>query len=144
MIDDPQVARWMTDGDDFDPDAIIRDLEQQQRRMADAQRQLAATTLKIQSPDRLVTITMSGASALTGVDIHPNAFQNLGADQLGPLVLRTVQEGMARAGQIVRQELNGVFDDQQIVEDAMRSWPGAASDEADEDPSVDSAYSRRH
>jgi DNA-binding protein YbaB len=146
VLDDPRIARWVKDDDDFDPAAVIADLEGQRQRMSDARSRLADTNLTVQSPDRLVTITMTGASALTAVDIHPNALQDLGADQLGPLVLRTIQQGMAQAGQIVREQLTGVFDDRQIVEDAMRSWPGTPPDEDAEDQPAgdDPRYFPRH
>jgi DNA-binding protein YbaB len=119
---DPDLRTWLSD--DFDPEAMTRQLEDQAARMQEMQERLAASVITVHSADRRVSVTVNGSSAITALDIHPSAFTQLDHTQIAPLVLRTIQEAFYQAGDQIRAGLTDVIGDEEIVAESMQNWTG--------------------
>jgi DNA-binding protein YbaB len=122
MRTDIDLSRWLSD--DFDPEEMTRKMEAQTEKLTVMQERLAETALTVHSPDRMVSVTVAGTGAVTGLDIHPSAFSDLDHDRIAPLLLRTIQEATHQAGDRIREGLTDVLGDAQLVDDSMRGWTG--------------------
>ncbi|MGL5927585.1 MAG: YbaB/EbfC family nucleoid-associated protein [Dermatophilaceae bacterium] len=131
MPTDTDLSRWLSD--DFDPAEMTRQMEAQTAKLQAMQERLAETAVTVHSPDRLVSVTVSGSGAVTGIDIHPNAFTDLDHDRIAPLLLRTIQEAAHQAGDRIREGLTDVLGDSELVDDSMRGWTGLVRPVEDDD-----------
>ncbi|MGL5909085.1 MAG: YbaB/EbfC family nucleoid-associated protein [Phycicoccus sp.] len=131
MPTDTDLGRWLSD--DFDPAEMTRAMEAQTARLHAMQERLAETAVTVHSSDRLVSVTVAGSGAVTGIDIHPSAFTDLEHDRIAPLLLRTIQEAAHQAGDRIREGLTDVLGDAQLVDDSMRGWTGLVRPVEDDD-----------
>ncbi|MGL4175487.1 MAG: YbaB/EbfC family nucleoid-associated protein [Dermatophilaceae bacterium] len=140
MPKDPDLSRWLSD--DFDPAEMTRQMEAQTAKLEAMQERLAETALTVRSPDRLVSVTVAGSGAVTGLDIHPSAFTDLEHDRIAPLLLRTIQEAAHQAGDQIREGLTDVLGDSELVDQSMRGWTGLVRP-VEDDAAVEDQETRR-
>jgi DNA-binding YbaB/EbfC family protein len=100
MTDDP--------GAPFDVGALISQLGEVQRNLAEAQEAVAAQVLEGTSGGGAVRIEVTGAMEFRSVGISPEVMESGDAEMVGDLVLAALRDAVDKVHQAQRQLLGGI------------------------------------
>ena len=94
-------------GKGFDMNELMRQAQQMQTQMAQAQEQLAHETVEASAGGGLVTVKATGAGEITEIKIDPKAIDPDDPDLLQDLVLAAVNEALRSAQALAQSKLGG-------------------------------------
>ncbi|MEV0084492.1 YbaB/EbfC family nucleoid-associated protein [Saccharopolyspora sp. NPDC050642] len=89
----------------LDMSSALQALEEQQAKLVEFQRELAETTTRVESPDRVVAIVLDGQAELREIKFLKTDYRTMAPAELGELLLRTIQQGRAKAAAKVQELL---------------------------------------
>ncbi len=115
-------------------EAAMRELREQQRRLQEVQNQLASEGVSVTSRDHMVTVTLDARGEVSGITFHSTKFRRMAPAELGSVITQTIRQARQRAMEQViaayqdflpspidlRKVLNGDFDLDQMISDAVR------------------------
>lgn len=93
MSDSPLYAGVATG----DVPAALAALEEERRKLADFQEQLADTTTVTHSADRMLTVTFDGRAELTKLTINTGAYRRMAPAELATAIVECLAAGRAAA-----------------------------------------------
>ncbi len=112
--------------DGMDPDAVLRQLQQQAADLEDAAARLRTelhnTSATATSPDGAVTVTLSPTGALQDITFAAPAAK-VPPEELGPLVMTTVQAAQREVSNRVTASLAQQFGDPETMDLITRFMP---------------------
>ena len=85
--------------------ALMKQAQQMQQKMAEAQQQLEESEVKGTAGEGLVEITLSGKKQLLGVRIDPKAVDPDDVEMLEDMVMAAVNEALRTAADTVEREM---------------------------------------
>ena len=94
-------------GQGFDMNELMRQAQQMQTQMAQAQEQLAHETVEASAGGGLVTVKATGTGEITEIKIDPKAIDPEDPDLLQDLVLAAVNEALRSAQALAQSKLGG-------------------------------------
>ncbi|MFI0467237.1 YbaB/EbfC family nucleoid-associated protein [Saccharopolyspora sp. 5N102] len=89
----------------LDMSSALQALEEQQAKLAEYQRKLAETTTRVESPNRMVAIVLDGQAELREIKFLNTDYRTMAPAELGEVLLRTIQQGRAKAAEKVQELL---------------------------------------
>ncbi|TDD42213.1 YbaB/EbfC family nucleoid-associated protein [Saccharopolyspora elongata] len=89
----------------LDMSSALQALEEQQAKLAEFQHKLAETTTRVESPDRVVAIVLDGQAELREIKFLNTDYRTMAPAELGEVLLRTIQQGRAKAAEKVQELL---------------------------------------
>jgi len=92
----------------FNQRDLMRQVEQMQQRMAQAQEEIAAATVEGSAGGGVVTVTMTGDQEMRGVTIKPEAVDPEDVETLQDLVLAAVNDALQRSKELQAERLSEV------------------------------------
>ena len=92
----------------MNPMEMIKNLQQMQSRMTDAQAKVKSLTATGSAGGDMVRVTMTGDFAVTGVEISPEAVDPSDIEMLQDLVLAAVSDAVFKVKELVQQEMSSV------------------------------------
>jgi nucleoid-associated protein EbfC len=92
----------------FDMNALMRQAQQMQQQMAEAQEQLAHETVEASAGGGLVTVKATGAGEITEIKIDPKAIDPDDPEMLEDVVLAAVNEALRSAQNLAQSKLGGL------------------------------------
>src|SRR5215212_4587072 len=92
----------------FDMGAMMKQVQQMQTDMAEAQEKLKDEVVEASAGGGMVKVKMSGDLRLLGVTIDPEAIDPEDADVLQDMVLAAVNEAIRSAQELANQKLGGI------------------------------------
>jgi len=87
---------------------IAKMAQQMQTQMAQAQQELAETTLEATAGGGAVRIVITGAQEVRSVEIDPSAIDPAEAEMLQDLVLSAVNEAIGRSKELERERMGSI------------------------------------
>jgi len=84
---------------------ILKQAQQFQARMARLQEELADKTVEASAGGGMVTVVVNGRQELVSVKIDPEVVDPQDTEMLQDLILAAVNEGLARAKEMVNEEM---------------------------------------
>jgi len=84
---------------------ILKQAQQFQARMAKLQEELGQRTVEASSGGGMVTVVVNGRQELVSIKIDPEVVDPQDTEMLQDLVLAAVNEGLARAREMVNEEM---------------------------------------
>ncbi len=84
---------------------ILKQAQQFQARMAKLQEELGEKTVEASSGGGMVTVVVNGRQELVSIEIDPEVVDPQDTDMLQDLILAAVNEGLARAKDMVNEEM---------------------------------------
>ena len=87
---------------------IAKMAQQMQAQMAQAQQELAETTLEATAGGGAVRIVITGAQEVRGVEIDPSAVDPDEVEMLQDLVMTAVNEAIARSKELERERMGKI------------------------------------
>jgi DNA-binding YbaB/EbfC family protein len=105
------VRQWI--GDErtimsFNQRDLMRQVEQMQHRMAQAQEEIAAATVEGSAGGGVVTVMMTGDQEMRAVTIKPEAVDPDDVETLQDLVLAAVNDALQRSKELQQERLSEV------------------------------------
>lgn len=94
-------------GPRFDVDHLLRQAQQIQAQMAQAQEELAHEVVEASAGGGLVTVKATGAGEITEIRIDPKAIDPADPELLADTVLAAVNEALRSAQALVQSKLGG-------------------------------------
>ena len=104
----PRSARVGAPGGQPNMQALLKQAQQMQAQMAEAQERLAATEITGTAGGGLVTVTVSGAGEVLGVKIDPKAVDPDDVETLEDLVLAAIRDGQTQAHELGEEAMGPV------------------------------------
>ena len=95
-------------GKGFDMNELMRQAQQMQAQMAQAQEQLAHETVEASAGGGLVTVKATGAGEITEIKIDPKAIDPDDPEMLEDVVLAAVNEALRAAQDLAQSKLGGL------------------------------------
>jgi len=92
----------------FNQRDLMRQVEQMQQRMAQAQEEIAAATVEGSAGGGVVTVTMTGDQEMRAVTIKPEAVDPEDVETLQDLVLAAVNDALQRSKELQAERLSEV------------------------------------
>ena len=92
----------------FNQRDLMRQVEQMQQRMAQAQEEIAAATVEGSAGGGVVTVTMTGDQEIRAVAIKPEAVDPEDVETLQDLVLAAVNDALQRSKELQAERLSEV------------------------------------
>ena len=92
----------------FNQRDLMRQVEQMQQRMAQAQEEIAAATVEGSAGGGVVTVTMTGDQEMRAVAIKPEAVDPEDVETLQDLVLAAVNDALQRSKELQAERLSEV------------------------------------
>ena len=92
----------------FDMNALMKQAQQMQEQMAQAQEQLAHETVEGTAGGGLVTVKATGAGEITEIKIDPKAIDPEDPEMLEDVVLAAVNEALRAAQNLAQSKLGGL------------------------------------
>jgi len=92
----------------FNQRDLMRQVEQMQQRMAQAQEEIAAATVEGSAGGGVVTVTMTGDQEMRAVAIKPEAVDPDDVETLQDLVLAAVNDALQRSKELQAERLSEV------------------------------------
>jgi len=92
----------------FNQRDLMRQVEQMQQRMAQAQEEIAAATVEGSAGGGVVTVTMTGDQEMRAVTIKPEAVDPEDVETLQDLVLAAVNDALQRSKELQAERLGEV------------------------------------
>ncbi|MER7010303.1 YbaB/EbfC family nucleoid-associated protein [Saccharopolyspora sp. NPDC000359] len=87
----------------FDLGPALEALEQQQARLADLQRQIAETTIRVESSDRAVAMEFDGQGEPRSIRFLNESYRTTAPAELADVLLRTLQDGRAQGARKMQE-----------------------------------------
>ncbi len=87
---------------------IAKMAQQMQTQMAQAQQELAETTLEATAGGGAVRVVITGAQEVRNVEIDPSAIDPEEAEMLQDLVLSAVNEAISRSKELERERMGSI------------------------------------
>ena len=87
---------------------IAKMAQQMQTQMAQAQAELAETTLEATAGGGAVRIVITGAQEVRSVEIDPSAIDPDEAEMLQDLVMTAINEAIGRSKELERERMSGI------------------------------------
>ena len=87
---------------------IAKMAQQMQAQMAQAQQELAETTLEVTAGGGAVRITITGAQEVRSVEIDPSAVDPDEVEMLQDLVMTAVNEAISRSKELERERMGKI------------------------------------
>ena len=95
-------------GKGFDMNELMRQAQQMQTQMAQAQEQLAHETVEASAGGGLVTVKATGAGEIKEIKIDPKAIDPDDPEMLEDVVLAAVNEALRSAQNLAQSKLGGL------------------------------------
>ena len=95
-------------GGGFDMNELMRQAQQMQTQMAQAQEQLAHETVEASAGGGLVTVKATGTGEITEIKIDPKAIDPDDPEMLEDVVLAAVNEALRSAQNLAQSKLGGL------------------------------------
>jgi DNA-binding YbaB/EbfC family protein len=95
-------------GKGFDMNELMRQAQQMQTQMAQAQEQLAHETVEASAGGGLVTVKATGTGEITEIKIDPKAIDPDDPEMLEDVVLAAVNEALRSAQNLAQSKLGGL------------------------------------
>ena len=95
-------------GKGFDMNELMRQAQQMQSQMAQAQQQLAHETVEASAGGGLVTVKATGTGEITEIKIDPKAIDPDDPEMLEDVVLAAVNEALRSAQNLAQSKLGGL------------------------------------
>jgi nucleoid-associated protein EbfC len=95
-------------GQGFDMNELMRQAQQMQTQMAQAQEQLAHETVEASAGGGLVTVKATGTGEITEIKIDPKAIDPDDPEMLEDVVLAAVNEALRSAQNLAQSKLGGL------------------------------------
>ena len=92
----------------FDMNELMRQAQQMQTQMAQAQEQLAHETVEASAGGGLVTVKATGTGEITEIKIDPKAIDPDDPEMLEDVVLAAVNEALRSAQNLAQSKLGGL------------------------------------
>ena len=92
----------------FNQRDLMRQVQQMQERMTQAQEEIAATTVEGSAGGGVVTVTMTGDQEMRAVAIKPEAVDPEDVETLQDLVLAAVNDALQRSKELQAERLSEV------------------------------------
>jgi nucleoid-associated protein EbfC len=92
----------------FDMNELMRQAQQMQTQMAQAQEQLAHETVEASAGGGLVTVKATGTGEITEIKIDPKAIDPDDPEMLEDVVLAAVNEALRAAQNLAQSKLGGL------------------------------------
>ena len=102
------MTRMPQGGGGFDLNSMMKQLQQVQSDMAEAQEKLKDEVVEASAGGGMVKVKMSGDLRLLEVSIDPDAADPEDVDMLAEMVLAAVNEALRSAQQLASEKLGGV------------------------------------
>ena len=93
----------------FDMNELMRQAQQMQTQMAQAQEQLAHETVEATAGGGLVTVTATGTGEITEIKIDPKAIDPDDPEFLEDAILAAVNEALRSANSLAQSRLGGMM-----------------------------------
>lgn len=87
---------------------IAKMAQQMQTQMAQAQQELAETTLEATAGGGAVRVVISGAQEIRSIEIDPSAIDPAEAEMLQDLVMSAVNEAIGRSKELERERMGSI------------------------------------
>jgi DNA-binding YbaB/EbfC family protein len=87
---------------------LLKQAQELQTRMAQAQEELARKTVEAASGGGMVRVTVNGQLALSSIQIDPTVVNPQETEMLQDLVLAAVNEGLRRAREMAAEEMGKI------------------------------------
>ncbi|MGI8657208.1 MAG: YbaB/EbfC family nucleoid-associated protein [Candidatus Limnocylindria bacterium] len=88
--------------------SIAKMAQQMQTQMAQAQQELAETTLEATAGGGAVRVVISGAQEIRSIEIDPSAIDPAEAEMLQDLVVSAVNEAIGRSKELERERMGSI------------------------------------
>lgn len=92
----------------FDMNELMRQAQQMQTQMAQAQEQLAHETVEATAGGGLVTVKATGTGEITEIKIDPKAIDPDDPEMLEDVVLAAVNEALRSAQNLAQSKMGGI------------------------------------
>jgi nucleoid-associated protein EbfC len=92
----------------FDMNALMKQAQQMQQQMAQAQEQLAKETVEASAGGGLVVVKATGTGEITEIKIDPKAIDPDDPEMLEDVVLAAVNEALRAAQNLAQSKLGGL------------------------------------
>jgi DNA-binding YbaB/EbfC family protein len=102
------MARLPQGGGGFDMGAMMKQVQQMQAEMTEAQEKLKDETVEASSGGGMVKVKMSGDLRLLELTIDPDAIDPEDAEMLSDMVLAAVNEGIRAAQELAASKMGNV------------------------------------
>ena len=95
-------------GKGFDMNDLMRQAQQMQAQMAQAQEQLAHETVEASAGGGLVTVKATGTGEITEIKIDPKAIDPDDPEMLEDVILAAVNEALRSAQNLAQSKMGGI------------------------------------
>ena len=92
----------------FDVNALMKQAQQMQEQMLQAQEQLKDETVEASAGGGMVKVTMGGDLTLRSISIDPEAIDPEEAEMLAEMVQAAVNEGLRAAQELAGSKMGGI------------------------------------
>ncbi len=87
---------------------IMKQAQAMQEQMAKIQEQAASKTVRGTAGGGMVTVTVSGAMQVVGVQVDPEVMKSGDADMLQDLIMAAANDALGKARDLMADEMKGV------------------------------------
>ncbi len=92
----------------FDVNALMKQAQQMQEQMLQAQEQLKDETVEASAGGGMVKVTMGGDLTLRAISIDPEAIDPEEAEMLAEMIQAAVNEGLRAAQELASSKMGGI------------------------------------